>query len=150
LSVAFLVAVKKYLNEVRQEGLLWAPSLWVQSFTMGEGRNGRWQRCEEAGYSASIVRKQTAMDVGAQLTFSFLISLRPQSTEWYCSHLGWAFSCELTQSRNSLVVCPKPCLLDDSFDRFCQVNNIGLEPRLQLQANQAKAERARGFSWRLE
>lgn len=71
MSVAFLVAVKKYLNEVRQEGLLWAPSLWVQSFTMGEGRNGRWQRCEEAGYSASIVRKQTAMDVGAQLTFSF-------------------------------------------------------------------------------
>lgn len=42
-----------------------------------------WQERQAAGHVASTVRKQKEMDVGAQLTFSFLFGPGTQSMGWY-------------------------------------------------------------------
>lgn len=84
----------------RKKGFIWA----LLSLTSGT-RSRRSVR--QLGPIASTVRKQTAMNTDAQLSFSFLFTLSLQPIEWCCSLLGYIFPPQLTYSRISLTDRPQ-------------------------------------------
>lgn len=76
-----------------------AHSLKAQSITAGKTW---WQKCEVAGHTMSIVRKQEEMNNGVQLSPLYAVQ-GPQPVEWQCPESPWFFPPQLTKCRNSLI-----------------------------------------------